>query len=150
MHMHAVHSGANKRSSQLVRGLKLELYISNVVGKGERGEKALVGRTKGFFRKDKWAFRTTKGYKKVSIVFVYTGEWSFLLLQGFMIALFLFFFLEVNLPLGGNFWQTHVQGVADFRQVREFREVFFLHLLNRQCPQLKIIFLPTLGFPGFH
>lgn len=141
-----------KEVASWLKDWKLELYIPNVVGKREREEKRLLQEEqKVSLEKTNGLLGQQREDKKVSVMLVCTGEWSFHLLQGFMIGSFLFFLLDVNLPLGGNLWQTHVPGVADFRRVREFREVFFLLLLNLTYLQLKIIFIPTLGFPGgFH
>lgn len=55
-----MHREANK-SSWLLKLLKA--YKPNLVGEREGRETASVARTKGFFRKDKWVFRTNWRYK---------------------------------------------------------------------------------------
>lgn len=52
--------GTNKRSSWLVKGLKLEVYIPNLVRKREWGKKRLLWEEQiDFFRSDKWVFKRT-------------------------------------------------------------------------------------------
>lgn len=49
-----MHKGTNKRSSQLIKSLKLEVYIPDSVREKERGEKTSLGRITSLFKRDKW------------------------------------------------------------------------------------------------
>lgn len=63
-----------------------------------------------------------------------------------MIVLLLVSLLGVKLPQKEDLWQPHFPEVSAFTQVSVVPRRFFLHLLNLKCFQLKIIFIPTLGF----
>ena len=49
-----MHKGTNKGSSQLIKSLKLEVYIPDSVREKERGEKTSLGRIISLFKRDKW------------------------------------------------------------------------------------------------
>ena len=49
-----IKEATNRKSNQLIKWLKLEVYILDTVGEKERGEKTSTGRILSLFKRGKW------------------------------------------------------------------------------------------------